>query len=243
MEIYWTEIQKVIEETPEVRTYHLACPKDVTWEEGAHIHLALEGFNAGDKPNRSLVRHMSISTTMAEKTIGITTRIKEECSEFKSILRQLPLGEKVALFKINSNLALRKENRPIYLLSSGVGLASFRPLTLQYFADQTGVPAMHSLNVSVPGEDTLFADVFKTQREKHFQSEFVNSRQAYYQAVNVLAKDQTGLFYLVGSDKFLQENIQFLQERGIALEQIVIDKHPNRRTIFLEEMMSESIKK
>jgi len=28
MQIYWTKINKIIEETPEVKTYLLDCPKD-----------------------------------------------------------------------------------------------------------------------------------------------------------------------------------------------------------------------
>lgn len=89
MQIYWTKINKIVEESPEIRTYFLDCPEDFTWEEGSHTHLALEGFNAGDKPNRSLVRHMSISTLPEENTIGITTRIREQCSEYKAILMYL----------------------------------------------------------------------------------------------------------------------------------------------------------
>ncbi|HLQ83244.1 MAG TPA: dihydropteridine reductase, partial [Pseudogracilibacillus sp.] len=32
MQIYWTNINKIIEETPEVKTYLLDCPEDFTWE-------------------------------------------------------------------------------------------------------------------------------------------------------------------------------------------------------------------
>src|SRR5699024_9553057 len=106
------------------------CPEGFTWEEGAHTHFAFEGVNAGDKPNRSLIRHMSISTLPHEKSIGITTRIKEECSEFKNILRHLEIGHEVALFKTYSNLPLKREDKNVYLLSSGVGLATFRPLVV-----------------------------------------------------------------------------------------------------------------
>src|SRR5690606_9972969 len=97
MQIYWTKINKIIEETPEVKTYMLDIPEGFTWEEGSHTHFALEGFNAGEKPNKGLVRHMSISTLPSEKAIGITTRIREQCSEFKSILRNLEIGNQVAL--------------------------------------------------------------------------------------------------------------------------------------------------
>ncbi|CDO03002.1 hypothetical protein BN988_01485 [Oceanobacillus picturae] len=103
MQIYWTKINKIIEETPEVKTYLLDCPENFTWKEGSHTHFAFEGFNAGDKPNRSLIRHMSISTLPNEKSIGITTRIREQCSEFKTILRNLEVGNEVAIFKTHSN--------------------------------------------------------------------------------------------------------------------------------------------
>lgn len=75
MKIYWTKISKIIDETSENKTYLLDCPENFTWEEGAHTHLALEGFNAGDKPNKRLVCYMSISTLPEENVIGITTRI------------------------------------------------------------------------------------------------------------------------------------------------------------------------
>ena len=86
MQIHWTKINRVIQETPEVRTYMLDCPEGFTWEEGSHTHLGLEGFNAGEKPNKGLVRHMSISTLPDETSIGITTRIRKQRSEFKDIL-------------------------------------------------------------------------------------------------------------------------------------------------------------
>src|SRR5699024_4015158 len=100
MQIYCTKINEIVEEATEIKTYMPDCPEGVTSEEGAHTRFAYEGFNAADKPNRSLIRHMSISTLPHEKSIGITTRIKEECSEFKNILRNLEIGHEVALFKI-----------------------------------------------------------------------------------------------------------------------------------------------
>lgn len=234
MEIYWTKIKEIIEETPEIRTYHLECPAGVTWQEGAHIHLALEGFNAGDKPNRALVRHMSISTVPQETVIGITTRLKEERSEFKTILGNLAIGDQVAVFKIKSNLALRRENRNVYLLSSGVGLASFRPLVLQYLTDSNQINKIHSLHIA-DRSDRLFDAIFTEQSTSAFHAEVVNQRHDYYTSVKTLATDKEGLFYIVGSDEFLTQNIALLLAAGIKAEQIVIDKHENKRALFLTE--------
>lgn len=231
MQIYWTKINKIIDETPEVKTFLLDLPEDFTWEEGAHTHLALEGFNAGDQPNKSLVRHMSISTLPNEQTVGITTRIKELCSEFKSILRNLEVGDKVALFKIHSNVPLKRQNRNIYLLSSGVGLATFRPLVLTYFERPDNINRIHSLTIDST-KDYLFTDIFESAPDKNFTSQYVDNRKDYYEEVKKLAADQDGLFYVVGSDEFIMQNIDVLREQGIKPEQIVLDKRERQLPNF-----------
>src|SRR5690625_4744190 len=232
MKIHWIKINKIIDETPEIKTYILDCPKDFIWEEGAHTHLALEGFNAGDKPNRDLIRHMSISTLPHENSIGITTRIKEDCSIFKKVLRKHKVGDEVALFKTHSNVPLKREGRSVYLLSAGVGLATFRPLALEYFADVTDIKKLHSLNIDSTRE-YLFTDIFITNHDRNFTSEFVDNRQDYYDKVKNLTTDQDGLFYIVGSDEFIKENINLLFEQGIQPEQIMLDKRQGQLADFL----------
>ncbi|MBM7665621.1 ferredoxin--NADP+ reductase [Solibacillus kalamii] len=231
MQIYWTKINKIIDETPEVKTFLLDLPEDFTWEEGAHTHLALEGFNAGDQPNKSLVRHMSISTLPNEQTVGITTRIKELCSEFKSILRNLEVGDKVALFKIHSNVPLQRQDKNIYLLSSGVGIATFRPLVLTYFERPDNINRIHSLTIDST-KDYLFTDIFESAPDKNFTSQYVDNRKDYYEEVKKLAADQDGLFYVVGSDEFIMQNIDVLREQGIKPEQIVLDKRERQLPNF-----------
>lgn len=232
MQIYWTKINKIIEETPEVKTYMLDCPEGFTWEEGSHTHFALEGFNAGEKPNKSLVRHMSISTLPKENGIGITTRIKEQCSEFKSILRNLEVGSKVALFKVHSNVPLKRENKNVYLLSSGVGLATFRPLVLAYLERNDNVNQIHSLNID-SSKNYLFTNIFKSVPDKNFTVQFVDNRKDYYEEVKKYAYDKDGLFYVVGSDDFLLQNIEVLREQGIKPQQIILDKREQHLSKFL----------
>lgn len=233
MQIYWTKINDIVEETPEVKTYYLELPEGFTWAEGAHTHFALEGFNAGDKPNRSLIRHMSITTLPNENSIGITTRIKEDCSEFKATLRSHNIGDYVAIFKTHSNVPLKREGKHVYLLSAGVGLATFRPLVLDYFDRPDNVNHIHSLNVD-SSKDYLFQDIFTSASDKKFTSQFVDNRQDYYDEVKKLAADKDALYYIVGSDEFLLQNIEVLEEQGIHHEQIVLDKRKGQLANFLQ---------
>lgn len=237
VQIYWTKINQIIEETPEVKTYMLDCPEGFTWEEGSHTHLALKGFNAGEKPNKGLVRHMSIATLPSEGTIGITTRIRELCSEYKSILRDLKAGDEVALFKTHSNVPLKRENKNIYLLSAGVGLATFRPLVLEYLERRDNVNHIHSLNIDT-SKNFLFPDVFESAPDKNFTAQFVDNRKDYYEEVSKLASDHDGIFYIVGSDEFISQNIEVLNAQGIQPEQIMLDKREKGRALFFPTELS-----
>lgn len=232
MKIYWTRINKIVDETSEIKTYLLDCPEGFTWEEGAHTHLALEGFNAGDKPNKSLVRHMSITTLPEENIIGITTRIREQCSEYKAILRNSGVGDQVALFKTHSNVPLKKDANNIYLLSSGVGLATFRPLVLEFLERPGNIDHMHSLNID-SSKEFIFTDIVKSNPEKNFTAQFVDNRKDYYEAVKNLAADKDGVYYVVGSDEFLVQNIEVLRDQGITSNQIMLDKREHRLQEFL----------
>src|SRR5699024_3897956 len=166
---------------------------------------------------RSLIRHMSITTLPHENAIGITTRIREQCSEFKSILRNLEVGNEVAVFKTHTNVPLKREDKNVYLLSAGVGLATFRPLVLEYFERADHVNHIHSLNID-SSRDFLFTDIFTSTADQKFTSQFVDNRQDYYDEVKNLASDKEGIFYVVGSDEFLSHNIEVLREQGIKPE-------------------------
>lgn len=145
---------------------------------------------------------MSISTLPNEQTVGITTRIRELCSEFKSILRNLEVGDKVALFKIHSNVPLKRQNRNIYLLSSGVGLATFRPLVLSYWERPDNISRIHSLNIDST-KDYLFTDIFESAPVKNFTSQYVDNRKDYYEEVKNLPPIETVCFMLSAATSLL----------------------------------------
>lgn len=120
----------------------------------------------------------------------------------------------------------------MYLLSSGVGLATFRPLVLDYFERAENVNQIHSLNID-SSKDFLFTTIFESAPDKKFSSQFVDNRKDYYDEVKNLATDKDGHFYVVGSDEFLMENIELLRAQGIEPEQIMLDKRQQQLAEFL----------
>src|SRR5699024_6668943 len=125
----------------------------------------------------------------------------------------------------------------VYLLSSGVGLATFRPLVVDYFKRTDNVNQLHSLNID-SSTNYLFPDIFESAPDKKFTSQFVNNQKDYYEEVKYLATDIEGLFYVVGSDEFLVQNIEVLQEQGVNADHIMLNKHENQYPIFINVNLS-----
>src|SRR5699024_11855554 len=96
---------------------------------------------------------------------------------------------------------------------------------------------LHSLNID-SSTNYLFPDIFESAPDKKFTSQFVNNRKDYYEEVKNLAADKEGLFYVVGSDEFLVQNIEVLQEQGGKAEQIMLDKHENQYPNFINVNLS-----
>lgn len=232
MQIHWTPIHRIVDENASVRTYLLERPAGFTWQEGARTHLGLPGFNAGDKPNRALVRHLSIASTPEEDVVAITTRLPAPCSEFKRVLQTLEVGTEVALFKTGSHLPLERAGRSIHLLSQGVGLATFRAHAVAYLRDSSQIRGLHSLNVASPGE-ALYADVFRPRPEQNFTATLVHDRHTFQAEARALARDRDALFYVVGSDAFLMQTVALLLAQGVAAGRVRLDKHAHELPQFL----------
>lgn len=156
---------------------------------------------------------------------------------FKTILRNLEVGNKVAIFKTHSNVPLKRKDKNVYLLSSGVDLATFRPLVLEYFKRTDNVNQIYSLNIDST-KDFLFTNIFTSAPDKNFTAQFVDNRKDYYEKVKNFAEDKEGFFYVVGSDEFLVQNIQVLCEQGIKPEQIMLDKHEKELPKFFSVDLS-----
>src|SRR5699024_5045630 len=127
----------------------------------------------------------------------------------------LEVGSEVAFFKTFTNVPLKREDKNVYLLSAGVGLATFRPLVLNYFNHPDHIKHMHSLNID-SSKDFLFTDVFEEAADKGFTSEFVDNRKGYYEKVRDLAADQEGIFYVVGSMNSLYKTLKCYVNKGYS---------------------------
>ncbi|AJG99018.1 FAD-dependent oxidoreductase [Clostridium beijerinckii] len=234
MEKYTLKIIDIIDETDNTKTYFFEKPKNLTWEPGSHTHIGHIGFDIGDQPTKEWVRHMSITTLPAENKIAITTRVPGSKSEFKNKLSELKIGDEVVFFKIGSRMGLRRINKPIILISMGVGIATMRPLILSFINDKTNIPYLSNINI-----DSSDKFVFRNQLDKladeNYKNYWINSRKEFYEILSQSMKSEDAMYYVVGSDAFIKDIIQRLRANNVKIDDIVIDRKDERKQEFLED--------
>lgn len=215
------KIVDIREEAEQTKTYLLEKPADFNWEEGSHTHIALNGYDDNELPDKSLVRHMSIMTLDIENRIGFTTRVPEIGSEYKRRLAKLNVGDELIIFKLGSRMRLRRENREIVLLSMGVGIATMRPLIVSYLNNQSDIPHLTNINVD---SNTIFRTELDLLTNSFYTNYWTKSRVQFYQTLTEVMKNDNSIYYIVGSDTFLRTIIKKLKANNVSVEDIMIDK-------------------
>lgn len=217
------KIIEIIDETKETKTYLLEKPEQFNWNEGSHTRFGLTWFEQGEKPNKSLFRHMSIMTLPNEGKVGFTTKVPGSSSEFKNKLSQLKIGDEIVFFKLGSRMRLRRCNKPIVLLSMGVGIATMRPLILSFVNDKTNIPFLVNVNVNSSGEF-----VYKNELDKFVNDDYKNywidSRKDFYETLNQLTETNDVIYYIVGDQYFIKDIIQQLKSKNVNSTDIILDK-------------------
>ena len=236
MDKYQVKILDKKEEYKNVFTYTLEKPDELMWDEGSSFHLALPGYDTGSEINKKLVHHLSINTLTNEGNIRFTTKIPIRKSVFKKALSNLNVGDEVTIFKIKSHMALRREDKPIVLLSQGLAMSTMRPLIKKFEIDNSNIPELISINVNKK-DNHLYEKDFECVDGSCFIKYWLESRNEYLEKLVEIAKEKLdAYFYVVGSEIFVLDSLYTLRENGIANEQIIIDKDLEKRDIVFETL-------
>jgi ferredoxin--NADP+ reductase len=217
-------LKEIIQEATDTYTYKFNIPKGITWTAGANLHLLPYGLDEDIEIDKKTVHHLSIINLPGEGYIGITTRIRKQASDFKKKLQESQIGDTMCIFKVKNHMPLKRENHPVVLISMGVGIATMRPLILEYVTDQTNIPAMININVDNSGTFIYKRELIST--EKHgVKNDFTKSRTEIKEAIKTTFQLKDPRYYIVGSDNFLSNMSGFLLKNHIEKHQIYFDKH------------------
>ena len=197
----------------------------MTWKEGDSSALIVHMDELGVEDSRKL----SYATVPKEHVIRFTTRIREESSLFKKHLYQLNVGDFVEVTAPEGDFRLIRDGRPVVLLSNGVGIAAIRSLVEAFKRDSSGVDVMTQINVD--GSGAIYKEEMETfaSKDSRFNSIYAPNRKAFYDVLDEAVRDVMFLsgmmpyYYVVGSDSFVEDTIQYLTASGFDGRDIITD--------------------
>ncbi len=229
---YTVKITNIVKPDDSARTFYLEKPRDMEWTEGTNLHVALPGFDEGEVPDKSRLRHLSLMTLPGEGVIALTTRVPGSGSPFKRALENLKVGDRLVIFKPSSRMPLRREGKRVVLVSMGVGITAFRTIIMTYLADRSGIPSLTNINVDRREHFILREELDRLVCEG-YGNFWEKDRKALNSRLGTLEYGNS-LFYLVGSDEFLADLCLFLLGSGVPRENIVMDKKPEKNVEILD---------
>lgn len=225
-------IEDIREEANGTRSFYFNIPEGMTWKAGSDMHIAFPDFMDSEVIDKSLVRHMSLMTVPEEGRVGFTTRTPGSGSEYKKRLKSMKTGDEIVIFKLGNRIPLRREGKQIVLISMGVGAATIRPMILEWIKDSTDIPSI--INLVVDKKDQfVFKKEWESTPKSNLTHMFCENRNSFYTNFESLQFDGDKIFYIVGSDIFLEDLIRLLKAKGVQPENIEIDKKPDKRSLML----------
>lgn len=215
---YEIKLKKIINETETIKTYLFDKP-DFDWSEGTNIHVAFRDFK--DHEKKKFVRHFSIMNVDDQSYLAFTTRVT--ASPFKHRLNTLKIGDTLLAYKPSQRMKMRSEDRPLVLCSMGVGLAAIKPILETYLKHPKGIESVKSIHIS--NKERLYDEYFKSS---NFDHTCTHSRHDYYQLLKE-TYSKKNIYYIVGSEDYIIQNMAILFDLGHTLEDIEIDKKADKK--------------
>lgn len=219
---YKVRINEIIDEGEGRFSIFFDVPSGFDWEVGSNIQVGVDGCHIDGNLNLDMTRRFSIFTTVDEGRIGMTTKVSD--SDYKKKLCKLGIGDFCEILDSASHLPLRRENRPVVLISMGVGMAAMRPIILTYLEDKSGVSSLTNIVINRSG-NYIYKDELEALEDDTYKNICYRDRNKFYEDLSKM-NDEKPIFYVVGSAYFLGLVIQTLKESGVDVDSIMIDKRP-----------------
>lgn len=228
--IYRAKILDIKDEFKNVKTYILEKPKGLNFDEGSSFRLAIPGFNHLAKANNKLVHNLSINSLDTDDFISFTTKFSIRKSDFKKELLKKDIGDYLEFFDIESNMTLRREDKPIVLISMGIGLTTMKPLIETFLKDPSNISYLTSIGIAREDFHLFDKEIEKIKASK-FSHTWVNGRSSFFELINEM-NFKSCIIYLVGSNEFILDSIVRLRKLGVDDSAITIDMSDKKKELM-----------
>ncbi|MCG8339115.1 MAG: hypothetical protein MJE63_31780 [Proteobacteria bacterium] len=225
LQSYKVVLQNILKEAEHTYTFVFSKPLDFEWDEGTSVQLATSMYDPDNQSGvQEQMRHLSIISLPCENHTSFTTRISENPSPFKEYLANAKPGDEFSIIDPVCKMSLKRENRPVILISAGVAISTMRPLIKGYALDQSNIKSLKHLNIDSSGNYVYQKEINVLEKKINgFSNHYLDNRESFYQVLKEHF-DKTAIYYLTGSDQFIIAISKHLLQGGVSIDAVVLDK-------------------
>ena len=193
--------------------------KGVTWLPGQHGIFTIPGKEVSGRKWRAF----SIASAPREGVLQIATKIGDEPSSFKAVLRALQPGELIQLRGPFGWLYLQDHNSPVVMIAGGVGITPFRSIFKQLEEENH-----RKVTLIYSARDTyLYQEELDAIAAKDGQIEIVythNKEEVADALQTALAENGTEAHYFIsGTPGMVAGTVKTLRGAGVQKKKILTD--------------------
>lgn len=196
-----------------VSTWHFKPDQDYPFEAGMMLHMIAPGNPPDGPKNNDTVRHLSFASAPKEGVFSFAMDVSSS-TDFKQKMDALQPGGKCEFFKIKFKHfapAWTAEQREVVFIAGGIGITPIRSLIVQH-GDAIDWQLIHVARNS----KHLYAAELKNLGEV----ECTDHAGVASKVAAAVSKKPRALYYICGSDRFMQGMLALLAEHGVPEDRI-----------------------
>lgn len=207
-------------ESDDVYTFSFEKPANVTWKAGQHGL-----FQITHKKIKKSTLPFTVASIPLENVIKITTRIRENPSEFKKTLLELKEGMTIRMSGPVGSFYL-KDNNPSLLIAGGIGITPFRSILKQLETEGNAGGEQIKLLYLDSEKSYLFKDELDEIADKtSIHITYLDSRDALHQEISdFISLNKNNSKYFIAGPKTMADSISsYLQNNNVSKRNIKKD--------------------
>ena len=214
-EIVFKEMKK---EDEGIYTFVFEPVKPLAWHAGKHAMF----FITHKKIDKAM-RLFSISSCPTENKIAITTKIKENPSDYKKALLELSPGMKMNLRGPMGPFTLQQARTNCFI-AGGIGITPFRSMMKEVDISKQNFNGIIKLLYINNSDSFLFGEELKAMDNEKMSTEFFTDKQLMENRIKQMTSQNDDTIYFIAGAKQMTTSIkQMLIELGVKKKNIKTD--------------------
>ncbi|QJD82819.1 FAD-dependent oxidoreductase [Cohnella herbarum] len=207
-------------ESEDVYSFLFEKDKDLTWTAGQYGLFSITHKNI-----KNVTKPFSMASAPTEKIVKITTRIRNNPSDFKKALLELQEGMKVKMSGPVGSFCLQ-DNSPSLLIAGGIGITPFRSILKQIESEGSEDGKQRKLLYLDGKKSYLYKDELDELADKTSISvAYLDSRDDLHQEIDKFndVYSNNGSYFIAGPKAMVDSISGYLQSHNISKKNIKKD--------------------